>query len=285
MEKVNFTSNGIRCSALLYKRENAPIIVIAGGLGSTKEMRMNSYAEKFYNAGFSCLVFDYRNFGESDGSKRQRVNIKEQIDDWNSAITYVKNRRLSNEIYLFGTCLSGGHVIKIGATREDIKGVISQCPFLEPKAFVLAMPFITRIKLNYYAMIDNISSFFGMPTVMVRLSGNKNTASIITVHDNVKYNRMSKLSKTFVNKTPAKTIRELKKYNPSKHTKDINIPIFYAICKNDTVIPYKSSVSSITKTKKSTIKEYDFRHFDFYFDNEFELSTSDYIEFIQNLQK
>ena len=49
-------------------------------------MRLDTFAERFAAAGYSCLVFDYRHFGDSDGAPRQLLSIRRQLDDWAAAI-------------------------------------------------------------------------------------------------------------------------------------------------------------------------------------------------------
>ncbi|MGX9145996.1 hypothetical protein [Mesorhizobium sp. 128a] len=48
---------------------------MAHGLGGIKEMRLDAFAERFSDAGYACLVFDYRNFGASEGAPRQLLDI------------------------------------------------------------------------------------------------------------------------------------------------------------------------------------------------------------------
>ena len=65
-EDVDFYSNGTRCSAWLYLPETekkCPVIVMAHGLGGTRELRLYAFAERFAKAGCACFLFDYRNFG------------------------------------------------------------------------------------------------------------------------------------------------------------------------------------------------------------------------------
>ena len=86
---------------------------MAHGLGGTREMRLNEYAEKFASAGFACFLFDYRNYGASDGNQRQLINVRMQLKDWDNAIEFVKkDRRINGEnVLLVVSSFSGGHVI------------------------------------------------------------------------------------------------------------------------------------------------------------------------------
>ncbi|WP_244097555.1 alpha/beta hydrolase [Burkholderia ambifaria] len=72
--EVTFPSEGDDCGAWLYLPDTsrpAPLIVMAHGLGGTREMRLDAFAHRFCEAGFACLVFDYRHFGSSGGEPRQ----------------------------------------------------------------------------------------------------------------------------------------------------------------------------------------------------------------------
>jgi uncharacterized protein len=75
-EDVQFASGDDRISAWLYRPSNgdadgpAPLPVMAHGLGAVRTMRLDAYAERFSAAGYACLVFDHRNFGDSEGQPR-----------------------------------------------------------------------------------------------------------------------------------------------------------------------------------------------------------------------
>ena len=62
-----FSSNGTDCAAWLYASTEGklPVIVMAHGLGSTRDMRIDAFAAAFSEAGFACFLFDYRNNGDS----------------------------------------------------------------------------------------------------------------------------------------------------------------------------------------------------------------------------
>ncbi len=94
---VSFEVEGTRISAWLYLPDNlsssVPCIVIANGLGGTKDMLLESYAIRFREAGYSVLTFDYRFFGESGGEPRQLIWIPHQLKDLEAAISYARNRK------------------------------------------------------------------------------------------------------------------------------------------------------------------------------------------------
>ena len=70
---VTFASQGSQCVGWLYlpderqAGEKLPALVMANAITAVKEMVLPAYAERFAKAGFACLAFDFRFFGESGG--------------------------------------------------------------------------------------------------------------------------------------------------------------------------------------------------------------------------
>src|SRR6202451_4791442 len=95
-EDVWFNSGSDRISAWLYRPASdgdAPLLVMAHGLGAVRTMRLDAYAERFSAAGYACLVFDYRNFGDSEGQPRQLLDVRMQLDDWAAAGAHARTPR------------------------------------------------------------------------------------------------------------------------------------------------------------------------------------------------
>lgn len=108
IEQSSFTSNGTRCAALFYVPDipkKPPVIVMAHGLGAVKEMRLDAYAKEFCQEGYACFLFDYRFLGGSEGTPRQIVDIRKQLEDWDNAIAHVRKMEDvdGNRVILFGS--------------------------------------------------------------------------------------------------------------------------------------------------------------------------------------
>ena len=84
-ETCSFAVYGLAVSAWLYLPNRGegphPCIVMAHGLGGTKDAGLAQYAERFQEAGFAVLVFDYRHFGKSSGMPRQLLSVPKQLED------------------------------------------------------------------------------------------------------------------------------------------------------------------------------------------------------------
>lgn len=136
-EEVEFQSEGITLRGHLYLPEAGtgpfPVVVMAGGWCYVKELVQPDYARTFAAAGLAALVFDYRNFGTSDGSPRQHINPWEQIEDYKNALSYVEQRPEldSNRIGVWGISYSGGHVLVLAATDPRVRCAVSNIPVVD----------------------------------------------------------------------------------------------------------------------------------------------------------
>jgi cephalosporin-C deacetylase-like acetyl esterase len=74
------------------------------------------------------LVYDNRNFGESDGEPRHEIVPSVQQSDYSDAITYAQSLDDVNadKIGIWGSSYSGGHVLLVGATDRRVKAVLGQ---------------------------------------------------------------------------------------------------------------------------------------------------------------
>ena len=138
MEKeVEFQSEGTTVRAVLKLPEGAtgdvPLIVMAGGWCYVREIVMPYYAIPIVAAGVGVLIFDYRNFGASDGDRRQHLDPWAQIEDYKNAVSYVETIPGvdAKRIGVWGISYSGGHVLVVGATDPRVRYVIGTVPFVD----------------------------------------------------------------------------------------------------------------------------------------------------------
>jgi fermentation-respiration switch protein FrsA (DUF1100 family) len=133
---VRFPSEGLSCAAWYYvpeglsAGERRPAIVMAHGWSGVKEMCLANFADAFAAAGFVVLVFDYRNFGASEGEPRGEIIPGQQRLDYKSAITWVSAQPEvdGNRIGLWGTSFSGGHAMVVAADDRRTKAVVAHVP-------------------------------------------------------------------------------------------------------------------------------------------------------------
>ena len=141
MKVVSFPSHGESCAAWHLTGEGdafagehgRPCVVMAHGLGATKDSGLLPFAEAFAGAGLDVLLFDYRCFGESTGEPRQLAWPARHREDYAAAVEFARGLDGvdPDRIVLWGTSWSGGHVVYVAADDPRIAAVISQTPDLD----------------------------------------------------------------------------------------------------------------------------------------------------------
>lgn len=130
------TEDDVTLRGWLYLPDGAtgpvPTVVMAHGFSAVKENYLDRYAEVFSASGLGALVFDNRNFGDSDGEPRQEIDPWRQVRDYRDAITRAAEMPEvdAERIGIWGSSYSGAHVLVVGAIDRRVKCVVSQVPLI-----------------------------------------------------------------------------------------------------------------------------------------------------------
>ena len=134
---VEFKSGGETVRGWLYTPDEGagpfPAIVMAGGWCYVKELVQPHVAQQFADTGLAAIVFDYRNFGSSDGVRRQHIDPNAQIEDYRNAISFAEtlDEVDADRVGVWGLSYSGGHALILGATDPRVKCVSAQIPVVD----------------------------------------------------------------------------------------------------------------------------------------------------------
>jgi len=151
---TSFESKGLKCSVTFYtpdrvaSGERCPAIVMAHGIGLTKEMGLPQFAEFFVQAGFVVTLFDYRYQGASEGEPRGQMLPTEQQEDYRNAITWtqLQSEVDPERIGLWGFSYSGGHVLHLAAFDPRVKAIVVQMPTVN--AFLNSRRLVSPLELD-----------------------------------------------------------------------------------------------------------------------------------------
>jgi dienelactone hydrolase len=89
-------------------QEKPAVIVMAHGLAGLRQFKLIQFAQRFAQAGYAVVLFDYRYWGGSTGRPRELVSIKKQLEDWRTMINHLKERKSidSRRIVLWWTAVT-----------------------------------------------------------------------------------------------------------------------------------------------------------------------------------
>lgn len=285
-EDLTFPSGDGRCAAWLYTPDGAAphaVIVMAHGLGGTRYMRLAAFAERFRAAGYACLVFDYRHFGDSTGQPRQLIDIDRQLEDWNAALRFVRSdpRLDPRRIVVWGTSFGGGHAIATAAANPDVAAAIAQCPFTDGLASALAVPPLSSVKVTGKAIADVIGARLGRDPVYVPTAGQRGSAALMTAADAVPgvLSIQPEGDKT-ISVAAARIALQLIRYFPGRKAKNVQCPLLVCVCETDTVAPARATRRHVAKAPKGEVRLYPDGHFDIYVGEAFERNVTEQLAFL-----
>jgi pimeloyl-ACP methyl ester carboxylesterase len=287
IETTEFLSKNTRCAADFYRPDgsnSAPTIVMAHGFAGQRNFRLPAFAERFCEAGFSVLLFDYRGFGGSDGSPRQYINPWHQLDDWRAAIAHARqDQRVDTaKIYLWGSSFSGGHVVSIAAEDHEIAGIVSQVPFASGLALTRKMAPLHALSLSLYGMLDQLKSLLGLaPVTYPVVAANAKRALLDTDECHPNYMRLSDNDPHWQNAVPARIALQLPFYNPLHKAHKIRCPALILAATGDSLIPYDLVKTMADRIPLGQFITLEADHFKPYFDNDFEINIGHQLDFLK----
>jgi uncharacterized protein len=268
---VSFPSGREHCAAWLYLPlgESAgavPVVVMGHGMGATREMGLAPFAETFVAAGLAVLVFTYRNFGDSGGSARQLISVKSQLQDWESALAFVKTvpQVDAARVAVWGTSFGGGHAITIASRHPELKAAVAQCPFTDGTASAGVLSFGATVRILAVVARDVVGHLWGAG-LQVPIAAAPGQLALMDAPDALPgYNNLLPRNFLWANSTPARSIPNILRYRPGKSAKNIEIPIMFCVSATDTVAPPQKTMDYASCAPRGDVRVYPAGHFDFY---------------------
>jgi len=283
---VSFRSGEDTCAAWLYLPSGVtspPVVILGHGLGATREMRLDAFAERFAKAGIAALAFTYRHFGDSGGQPRQLLSIKRQLADWDAAIAWVNDRRDvdSTRIAVWGSSFGGGHAITVASRHPELRAAVSQCPFTDGVASALALGPGASLKALPLVARDLAAKVRGRAPVTIPLAGAPGSVALMNAPDALPgYQALLPPRMTFRNEAAARVAPTIMAYRPGRSAKKINFPILFCVSNTDSVTPPAQTLRYARTAPRGEIKRYDAGHFEFYLGEAFETLVRDQVDFL-----
>ncbi|GMG29749.1 unnamed protein product [Aspergillus oryzae var. brunneus] len=233
-----------------------PAIVLAHGLGGTKELKLDVYADSFNQMGYTCVVFDYRCTGGSEGLPRGLIDWHQQQEDWKSAIKYTRQLENidPNQVGLFGTSFSGGHVIQLAATDRKLNAAISQCPFTSGWQSTLCTGSAATPRLAGIGLLDILFGSERKP-ITVPLTGRPGEAALMNAPDMLStFPLLIPKGHPFQERVPARLTLKLPLLRSGSYASRVECPILFGICGKDSVAPADTTLAYAKTAPKGVIK-------------------------------
>ncbi len=268
--KLDFPCGEGRCTGYLHlprDGEFPPVVLMGGGLATEWRFGSQGFIEKFTAAGIATFNFDYRSFGESGGEPRQVIDVAQQLEDWRSALAFLRTRQDINaqRIALWGSSLGGGHALSIGAEDAQVKAVLAQVPHVDSRAAMESVPVSQMIKAVSYGLWDQLGAKLGREPYMVPVAAAPGEFGLLTWPGwKEHYLALVPPESRWKNAVPARSLLLAGNYNPIDVVENIKAPVQIAYGRNDVGIPVKSIEAASQRIVKVEMQPFDGGHFDVY---------------------
>ncbi|WP_167097643.1 alpha/beta hydrolase [Mycobacterium sp. DL592] len=291
---ITFDSAGVLCSGWHFAGEGdrhlgpagRPVVVMGHGFGGTKDSGLGPFAERISQEGIDVLAFDYRGFGASEGSPRQTVSVAGQITDFESAVAAAK--RLPdvdpNRIVLWGSSMSGGHVLQVAARRPDIAAVIAMTPLTSglaaSRAAIAHRDVGSALKWTAIGLKSRADVTRGRRPTMMPLVARPGEPGGLTL-DGAYESYTALAGPTWRNEVDAAAGLQLASIRTAQAAKQLRCPALFQIADFDRYVP-ADSVAATAVLARGQVHHYPCDHFDVWPGHAwFDRAADDQVAFLQ----
>ncbi len=287
---ASFLVRDVACRAYIYEPgagvpRPAACIVMAHGLGGTRDASLAPYAERFAAAGFYVVLFDYRHLGASDGQPRQLILPERQLEDWQAAIDFarlipgVDARRIG----LWGTSLSGGHVIMAAARDKGVGAISAQCPMLDGSASarmaIWRSGIAATLRMFGAAVRDTMRAAFGRSPYYVPLAARDGELAVMA-SDKALAGCLAIVPEGWRNQVAARILFRMPHYRPLRHAREVQCPTLLVACADDSIVSAKAAGEAATMIgSKARLVVLPIDHFDIYHGQWFDRACAEQVAF------
>ena len=273
-DQLSFTSCGATCDAWYFHAADdrlatpagRPVVVMAHGLGGTKDSGLAPFAEALAAAGLDVLAFDYRGFGASEGTPRQAVSMGRQLDDYRAAMDAAV--RLPGvdpqRLVLWGVSLAGGHVLAAAAGRDDVAAVVSLTPLVDGFAagrHALESHSVRELlRSSAVGMRSRASAAVGRQARMMPVVARPGELGALTL-EGCYEDYLAIAGPTWRNEIDAAVGLELGGHRPGRQAKDVRCPVLVQIADFDRSAPPRAAAKAAFAAR-ATVRHYPCDHFD-----------------------
>lgn len=281
---VAFDVAGDTCRGTLYLPsgdDDPPVVVMAPGLGAERTFGYPAVAERFADAGYAALLFDYRGFGASDGDT-QVVHPANQRADYTAAIERVQRiNAVGRELVLWGASLSAAHVLTLAADRHDVDAVIGVVPMLDGRAIARRRGGRYLVQAGVAGVRDRIGARLGRGQTVPIVGDTDELAAITEPGTKRGYLDLVDRASSWRNETPARSLLRVANYRPISRIAEISVPTMLLAGTDDAIIEADRVAAAGERLSRGTVVSMPADHFS-PFGTDFEPAVGHQLSFLRD---
>jgi fermentation-respiration switch protein FrsA (DUF1100 family) len=286
-EQLRFRSGDAECAAVLIRpdtTEPVPCVVLGHGFGAVKEGGPIRVAERYAEAGFAGLAFDYRHFGESGGEPRQLVDIDRQLDDWRAAIAHARTLEGvdAQRIALWGSSFAGGHVVAIAADDPRVVAVVSQVPYADGIPTLVGFGPANVLRLTVAGLRDQLGALMGRSPHRIAIVGPPGSTAFMNTPDaEPGYGAIYDNGFEWTNEAAARLALRVPLHRPGRRAREVRCPLLVQVAAEDALTPPAPAIEMASSAPRGELLTYaGLGHFDVYRGEAYERVVGDQLEFL-----
>jgi pimeloyl-ACP methyl ester carboxylesterase len=269
---VRFPCGETMCAAWLFLPAGdakAPVVVMGHGFAGTRDTGLGAAAERFASRGIAAFAFDYRHFGASGGMPRQLVDPWQELEDWRSALAFVRaaDRVDGTRVAVWGTSLGGGLALITAAEDGNVRAAVAQAPQIdssvEGEATFPGVWWVIRLLFTAWGDLAN-DALGGAPTEIAAIAPANGFGMIVDDEAYTAFERIVRPGTTYRNAVLARSIFTFDDYNPAVQAAAIKVPVLLIASRGDRFAPFVAAEAFAKKHPNVTLEEIDGDHFDIY---------------------
>lgn len=292
--ELSFESQGERCAAWHYagggtgfeREAGRACVVMAHGIGGTRDSGLEPFAEAFADAGLDVVLFDYRNFGDSSGEPRQLGWPPRHRQDYEAAAAFARGLDGvdPDRVVLWGTSWSGGHAIYAAAADSRIAAVISQTPDVDGLRALLeivryAGP-MQMLRTTLVGVKDGARALRGQSPQMIPIVAEPGELGAMTTAE-AKPGYEAIAGPTWRNEITARAVLYEGRNRAIAKIDELRCPVLIQIADRDSIAPPAAAEAAAWRAKgRAEVREYPCAHFDIYVGEWRERSIADQLHFL-----
>jgi pimeloyl-ACP methyl ester carboxylesterase len=280
-ETLTFTSAGTRCEAWHYEAAHdrlataagRPAVVMAHGLGGTRDSGLEPFAEAFAAAGLEVVLFDYRGFGGSggtgpDGTERQVVSLTAQVADYRAALGTAAALPAVDpgRLVPWGISLAGGHVFSAAAGRDDVAAVVAVVPMVDGLAAarhaLVTHPASALLRATALGVRSRLGAVTGRGRRTMPIAARPGEVGALTVPGALE-DYLAIAGPTWRNEIAADVGLELGTRRPARDAKSLRCPVLVQIADFDRSAPPHAAAKAAFRAR-AEVRHYPGDHFDLF---------------------
>jgi uncharacterized protein len=239
----------------------------------TKEPATDRFAARFHAAGYSVLAFDHRHVGESGGTPRQVVRIREQLADWAAALDCAASlpEVEAGKVAGWGFSLAAGHLLSLAARPPDqhrLAAVIAQAPLTDgavssPRALGHETPGVLA-RFPLIALRDLARGLAGREPLVVPLAGPRGAVAMLTTPDAADGDRALNPGNRYPDwqqTIAARSVIPLALYRPGRTASRISCPLLAVISSSDQTVLAAPALQAARRAPAGEILRVDGTHY------------------------